>query len=64
MWELCTGEQASPNRNYRAVETPAEAPELIAQLIRSCMNFEPERRPSASDAHNIITSCGISGSHK
>jgi len=64
MWELCTGEQASPMRNYRAVEYPGEAPEPIAQLIRSCMSFAPEGRPSASEAHNIIASSGISGSSK
>jgi hypothetical protein len=61
MWELCTGELAKESRNYRQVESPKEAPEAIAQLIRSCMSFYPENRPSASEAHNIITSCGIGG---
>jgi len=64
MWELCTGQQASPMRNYRAVEFPKEAPEPICQLIRRCMSFEPERRPSASEVHDIINSLGINGRQK
>jgi serine/threonine protein kinase len=61
MWELCTGEQASPVRNYRAVNFPGEAPEAIAQLIRKCMVFELELRPSASEVHDIITAWGSHG---
>jgi len=64
IWELCTGEPASSMRNYRAVETPREAPEPIAQLIKTCMIYEPEGRPTASEVHNIIISCGICGSKK
>jgi serine/threonine protein kinase len=64
MWELCTGEMASLRRNYRAVESPKEAPEPIAQLIKGCMQFKPEHRPSASEAHHIIVSCGTSAVHK
>jgi len=62
MWELCTGEQPTVRRNYREVEFPGEAPETISKLIRRCMIFEPELRPSASEVHEIIMSCGVGAS--
>ena len=53
-WELCTREQPSQRRNFRPIKTPEEAPQAIVDLIYSCMEFKPELRPTAAQAHNII----------
>ena len=57
LWELCTGDQPSQRRNFRQIKSPKEAPEAIVRLIWSCLNFEPELRPTASGAHKIIAAC-------
>jgi serine/threonine protein kinase len=54
MWELCTGNQATIRRNYRAVEYPQEAPEVVANLIRRCMEFDPANRPCACEVHDVV----------
>lgn len=59
LWELCTGQQTTARRSYRAVDVSEEAPEAISQLIMSCMSFKPEDRPTASEAHNTMMSCGV-----
>jgi serine/threonine protein kinase len=61
MWELCTQTQATTRRNYRAVEYPQEAPEIVAHLIRRCMVFEPANRPCASEVHDIIMASNNAG---
>ena len=59
MWELCTRDQPNERRNFRPVHAPKEAPAAIAQLIKSCMNAKPELRPTAAEAHGVITFCGM-----
>jgi len=54
MWELCTGTRATIRRGYRALIYPQEAPEVIVHLISRCMKFEPEKRPDASEVHDIV----------
>jgi serine/threonine protein kinase len=61
MWELCTGTQATIRRNYRAVKYPQEAPEVVAHLIRRCMDFEPANRLCATELHDIVMASNNAG---
>jgi serine/threonine protein kinase len=54
MWELCTGEPPTERRNYRPVEHPDEAPREVADMIRMCMMFDAQARPTAQEVHDII----------
>ncbi|KAL6766593.1 hypothetical protein ACKKBG_A36650 [Auxenochlorella protothecoides x Auxenochlorella symbiontica] len=60
MWELITG--ATPIRGaMRAVRTPEECPEEIADLLDHCWERHPEERPTAAQVVSIISS--IHGGH-
>ena len=45
LWELCTREL--PVRGQiRDIRIPQEAPQLVADLIRQCLDVDPAKRPT------------------
>lgn len=44
---MCTGETPSRRGNLRRL-LPKEAPEALQRIIDGCLEYEPERRPTAA----------------
>ena len=55
LWEIAT--QETPRRGFlRRTSVPNECPQIIEELITSCLSAVPSDRPSAKQACNIIAS--------
>lgn len=54
--EIATTDQPDHTRHLRALKD-SEAPKVIQDLIVSCRQERPERRPSAETIRDIIMSC-------
>ncbi|KAI3432258.1 hypothetical protein D9Q98_003819 [Chlorella vulgaris] len=53
LWELCTREL--PVRGQiRDIRVPAEAPQLVVDLVRSCLDVDPARRPCMADIIGLL----------
>ncbi|KAL4424052.1 hypothetical protein ABPG75_001353 [Micractinium tetrahymenae] len=54
LWELCTREL--PVRGQiRDIRIPQEAPQVVADLIRQCLDVDPARRPDMEDIiHRLV----------
>ena len=60
LWELSSGEP--PNgRRLRALEVPAEAPQVIVDTIARCLSEDPEARPTAADLVALFKNMGEGG---
>ena len=53
LWEMCTGEPPVRGR-MRDVRVPQEAPQAIADLMQACWDAEPDKRPTAAHAIEVI----------
>ena len=55
VWEIAT--QETPRRGFlRKTQVPDECPQVIEDLITSCLSSVPEERPTAKEACKIIQS--------
>ena len=55
LWEIAT--QETPRRGFlRKTQVPDECPQVIEDLITSCLNSIPEERPTAKEACKIMMS--------
>ncbi|BDA50370.1 MDIS1-interacting receptor like kinase 2 [Coccomyxa sp. Obi] len=61
LWEIITVERPLRRGNLREIIVPEEAPQEIADLLQRCMG-QPEERPSAAEAADIIRPHLLSGS--
>ena len=55
MWEVVSHEQPARGR-MRNLEVPQECPAEINDLINSCLEEDPNNRPSAREAYDILKS--------
>ena len=53
MWEVASHEQPSRGR-MRNLKVPEEVPAAIDALISWCMSEDPETRPTAKEAYDIL----------
>lgn len=53
MWEVASHEQPSRGR-MRNLKVPEEVPAAIDALISRCMSEDPETRPTAKEAYDIL----------
>ena len=53
LWELATGK--IPERGFIALPDPSEAcPTELATLIQKCLSYDPDDRPTAKEAYEMI----------
>lgn len=53
MWEVCSHEQPARGR-MRDLKVPQECPAEIDALITRCLSENPEQRPTAKEAYDIL----------
>ncbi|PRW61077.1 leucine-rich repeat receptor kinase EMS1 [Chlorella sorokiniana] len=64
LWEICTRE-VPVRGQIRDIRIPAEAPQLVADLVRGCLDVDPAKRPGMEDiiaALEAERACSSSGS--
>lgn len=44
-------------RQYRTPTVPEECPQPVADLISQCISVDPAARPTAQQAHQVLTKC-------
>ena len=53
MWEVCSHEQPARGR-MRELKVPEECPAEVDALITRCLSEDPEQRPTAKEAYDIL----------